>query len=156
MAHGEVVRTAPTDLPYGAVVTASGRVSKVHQAGAANTDLPPFDRDELIRLDETLSAAIRSTNIRFTTYLGDIGVDGGHTLEDIFAAAPAPDESVIIAVSPNARTVDVLAGSAVSDRATEEVCKLGLSAATSELRAGNVVDAFVSAIRVMSAAIASP
>ncbi|WP_066904700.1 DUF5130 family protein [Millisia brevis] len=156
MAHGEVVHTAPADLPYGAALTSSGRVSRVHLTGDANTDLPPFGRDELIRLDETLSAAIRSTNIRFTAYVGDIGTEGARGLKDIFAAAPSADESVLIAVSPNAHTVDVVAGSAVSDRATEEVCKLGVTAAVSEFRAGNLVDGIVSAIRVMSAAIQSP
>lgn len=153
MAHGEVATTVPTDLPYGAAVTASGRVSRVHQSGDANTDLPPFGRDELIRLDETLTKAIRATNIRFTAYIGDIGTEAGHGLKDIFAATQSADDSVLIAVSPNTRTVDVIAGGAASDRATEEVCKLGITAAVSEFRAGNLIDGIVSAIRVMSAAI---
>lgn len=156
MAHGEVVHTAPVDLPYGAAVTASGRVSKVHLSGDANNELPPFGRDELIRLDETLSRAIRSTNIRFTAYVGDIGAELGQGVKDIFAAAPSPDESVLVAVSPNTRTIDIVAGSAVSDRATDEVCRLGVTAAVSEFRAGNLIDGIVSAIRVMSAAIESP
>lgn len=156
MAHGEVAHRVPANLPYGAAVTASGRVSRVHLAGDENTDLPPFSRDQLIQLDETLSHAIRSTNVRFTVYIGDLGTDAGVGIKDVFAAAPEADDSVVIAVSPNAKTIDVVAGSGASHRATEEVCKLGVSAAVPVFRDGDLLDGIISAIRVMSEAISSP
>jgi uncharacterized membrane protein len=63
---------------------------------------------------------------------------------------------VLIAVSPNQRTVEVRSGRAIADRVTDRVTQLGATAAVASFSEGNLIDGLISAIRVMAAAISAP
>ena len=77
MASGELVRSdvREEDLPFGAALTSSGRVSAAHEFGTANPEHLPFATQDLVALDDALTQAIRQTKIRFNVYIGDLGVD---------------------------------------------------------------------------------
>ena len=143
------------DLPVGSVLTTSGRVSAVHRAGE-EFDEVPFNRDELIRVDNALTEATRRTKVRFNIYVGDLGQDPSVGVEQVFPGTPESERSVLIAVSPNQRAVEVRSGRAVANRVNDRICQLGVTAAVSSFADGDLIDGLVSAIRVMSAAIASP
>ena len=144
-----------SDLPIGTVVTTSGRVSAVHPAGAEFPELPFTDR-ELIRLDDALIAATRAAKIKFNIYVGNLGSDPGPAVDAIFPTTPEAAHSILLAVSPNDRVVEVRTGRDVADRATNRVAQLGVTAAIASFRDGDLIDGLVAAVRVMSAAIASP
>ncbi len=158
MASGELAHRAVNeeDLPVGYVVTASGRVSGVHQVGTPNPDLSPFAADELIQLDETLIEATRRTGIRFSIVVGDLGADPAVGAEQALAAAPESEYSVLIAVSPNQRVIEIRSGRGIAHRVDDRIAQLGVTAALSPFRDGDLIDGLVAAVRVMSAAIASP
>lgn len=143
------------DLPYGSVLTASGRVSGVHQAGEEFDD-PPFTQNELLRLDNALTEATRKSKVRFNAYVGDLGADTAAGVDALFPSTPEAERSVLIAVSPNARTIEVRSGRAVANRVTDRIAQLGVTAAVASFGEGDLIDGLVSALRVMSAAIASP
>ncbi len=139
-------------LPPGSVLMASGRVSGVHQAGEM-FDEAPFRRDELVRLDNALTDATRATKVRFTIYLGDLGADPAAGADAVFPSTPDAAQSILIAVSPNQRAVEVRSGADVATRANDRVCQLGVSAAVSEFAAGDLIDGLISSVRVMAAAL---
>ncbi|HEY5855618.1 MAG TPA: DUF5130 domain-containing protein [Aldersonia sp.] len=145
----------PATLPYQAVVTSSGRISAVHEAGDVFPELP-FTKDELVRLDNALTQATRRTKVRFNVYLGDLGDDPAQGVLDVFPKTPEAERSALIAVSPNHRAIEIRSGRAVGDRVTDSVAQLGVTAAVASFGQGDLIDGIVAALRVMSAAVAKP
>ncbi|RVW04801.1 DUF5130 domain-containing protein [Rhodococcus spongiicola] len=156
MASGDVLQTpavAPEDLPVGTVLTASGRLSAVHRVGEL-LDRPPFTTDDLVRIDDALTDATRLTKVRFNIYVGDLGEDPAMGADAVFPTTPEAERSVLIAVSPNQRAIEVRGGRAVANRVTDRVAQLGVTAAAASFTEGDLIDGLVSALRVMSTAIA--
>lgn len=140
------------DLPHGYAVTVSGRVSGVHEAGDVFQEAPFTDRERLL-MDNALTDATRSTKVRFNVFIGDLGNESAAGADALFPHTPDAARSVLIAVDPNASSVEVRSGRDVAERANDRVCQLGATAALSSFRQGDLVDGLVSAIRVMAAAI---
>jgi hypothetical protein len=63
---------------------------------------------------------------------------------------------VLLAVSPDQRAIEVVYGEDLRGRGAETAAPLGVSAAASAFREGNLLDGLISAVRVMSAGIARP
>ncbi|MEU1985886.1 DUF5130 domain-containing protein [Nocardia sp. NPDC019395] len=141
-----------SDLPHGYALTSSGRVSGVHEAGGVFKEAP-FDNNERLAVDNVLTEATRATKVRFNIYIGDLGPDAGAAVDALFPTTPEAARSVLIAVSPNDHSVEVRSGKDVADRANDRVCQLGVTAALSSLRQGELIDGLISAVRVMAAAI---
>ncbi|WP_072687821.1 DUF5130 domain-containing protein [Rhodococcus marinonascens] len=167
MASGDLISASATSdeslaagrvesLPVGSVVTASGRISGVHRAGEPFVDDLPFTSDELVRLDVALTECTRKTKVRFNVYIGDLGDDTAAGADAMFSTTPEAERSVLIAVSPNQRTIEIRSGRAVAGRVTDRVAQLGTAAAVSSFGDGDLIDGLVSATRVMSAAITRP
>jgi hypothetical protein len=143
------------DLPHGWVVTSSGRVSGVHEPGEVFREAPFSDKERLI-MDNALTEATRATKVRFTIFIGDLTPDPASGTDTLFPLTPDAAQSVLIAVSPNDRAVEVRSGREVADRVNDRVCQLGLTAALSSFRQGELIDGLVSAVKVMAAAIGRP
>jgi hypothetical protein len=142
-----------SELRHGYAMTSSGRVSGVHEAGDQFQDAPPFSDDERLAVDNVLTEATRATKVRFTVFIGDLGEDPAAGVDAIFPSTPEAARSVLIAVSPNDKAIEVRSGHEVADRANDRVCQLGVTAALSSFRQGELIDGLVSAVRVMAAAI---
>ncbi|MFD6273403.1 DUF5130 domain-containing protein, partial [Nocardia asteroides] len=140
------------DLPHGAALTSSGRVSAVHESGTVFDEVPFTDR-ERIALDNALTEATRATKVRFNIYLGDLGNDPAAGAAAILPGTPEAADSVLIAVSPNQQAIEVLSGANVAERANDRICQLGVTAALASFRQGNLIDGLISAVRVMAAAL---
>lgn len=156
MASGDILQSSapvPADLPVGTVVTTSGRISGVHRVGEF-LDQPPFAKDELVRLDDALTDATRLTKVRFNVFVGDLGDNPAAGADAVFPNTPEAERSVLIAVSPNQRAIEVRGGRGVANRVTDRVAQLGVTAAVASFSEGNLIDGLVSAVRVMSNAIA--
>ncbi|WP_029895286.1 DUF5130 domain-containing protein [Nocardia brasiliensis] len=152
MASSKWPAVVEADLPHGYVVTSSGRVSGVHEAGDVFKEAP-FSDDERLAIDNVLTEATRATKVRFNIFIGDLGADPAAGAEAIFPSTPEAPASVLIAVSPNDKAIEVRSGREVADRANDRVCQLGVTAALSSFRQGQLIDGLVSAVRVMAAAI---
>lgn len=103
MATGEITRAGALDLaelPYGSVVTASGRVSGVTEPGELSVHYP-FPTRDLVVLDNALKFGSRAAKARFAVYVGDLGADTAATARAILGRVPTPDNAVLLAVSPN-------------------------------------------------------
>jgi uncharacterized membrane protein YgcG len=142
-------------LPAGWAVTSSGRVSIATEP----ENMPgqyPFRAIELITLDDALTRATRQSQARFAVYIGDLGADTAASARHLLAGVPTPNNAVLLAVSPDQRAIEVAYGAELRGRGIDSAAPLGVSAAASAFREGNLMDGLVSAVRVMSAAIARP
>ncbi|KZF00975.1 DUF5130 family protein [Rhodococcus sp. EPR-147] len=158
MASGELVRSdvREEDLPVGAALTASGRISAAHEFGTTNPEHLPFATQDLVALDDALTQAIRQTKIRFNVYIGDLGADPAAGADSVFPGTPDAIRSVLVSVDPNRHALEIRTGRRVSNRATDRVAQLGVTAALGPFRDGNLIDGLVTAVRVMTASILSP
>ncbi len=152
MARGEVATVEHAGLPKGSVITTSGRVSAVAEPGELSVHYP-FPTKDLVAIDDALKYGSRASRARFAIYLGDLGNDTAARAREILADVPTPDNAVLLAVSPNQNAIEVVYGSAVRGRGAESAAPLGVAAAASAFKQGNLVDGLVSAIRVLSAGI---
>src|SRR5918998_1514524 len=68
-----------------------------------------FTWQELARLDEALTMSSRETGLRFTLYIGDLGKRTRVTAEELHGRSGTnPTDSVLIAVSPGQKVVEVV------------------------------------------------
>lgn len=153
--HGQAVVLPTGELPRGAAVTVSGRISAARQDYDPST-LPPFRRDELVALDEALTRATRDAGARFSVYVGDLGEDVYAGAEAVLRQAPEPDFAALIAVSPNSNDIVVLTGNEVADKLDDKVAQLGVTAAIPPFQRGELIDGLIAALRVMASAVKPP
>jgi hypothetical protein len=110
-----------------------------------------FSWQELARLDEALTMSSRETGLRFTLYLGDLGKPTRTTAEALHARSGAdPAESVLIAISPGQRVVEVVTGAAASRRLPDRACALAVLSMTVSFAAGDLVGGIVNGLRQLS------
>jgi hypothetical protein len=155
VASGEIATVERAALPLGWVVTSSGRISGVTQPGDVSVHYP-FPVKDLVVLDDALKYGSRAAKARFAVYIGDLGVDTAATAREILAQVPTPDNAVLLAVSPDQHAIEVVYGSEVKGRGIDTVAPLGVSAAASAFREGNLMDGLISAVRVLSAGVSPP
>lgn len=136
---------------------AAGEVA-VTQAGAAGpfTQQYPFSTKDLVTLDGALTEGTRQAKARFAIYVGDLGTDTAARARAILAEVPTPNNAVLLAVSPDQHSIEVVYGADLRGRGIETAAPLGVSAAAASFARGNLIDGLVSAVRVMSAGIARP
>ena len=61
----------------------------------------PFTTPQLLRMDEALRLADRSTGLTFSVYVGDLDEPSRESAEKLHSQLAAPASSVLVAVSPN-------------------------------------------------------
>ena len=110
-----------------------------------------FSYQELARLDEALTMSSRETGLRFTLYLGDLGQRTRVRAEELHANSGGdPSESVLIAISPGQRVVEVVTGAAASRRLPDRACALAVLSMTNSFAAGDLVGGIVNGLRQLS------
>ncbi|MEE2031858.1 DUF5130 family protein [Rhodococcus chondri] len=157
MASGDVIHrpvSTPETLPHGAALTSSGRISAVRGLRRPFLGVPFTDRD-LATLDDTLTAATRATKVRFNVYIGD-AVSPVTATDAVFPTTPDAAHSVLIAVYPNQRAIEIRSGREVAGRVPDRVAQLGVTAAVASFGQGQLLDGIISAVRVVANAIVAP
>jgi Domain of unknown function (DUF5130) len=155
VASGELAPLKEPELPLGFVITSSGRISGVTQPGDVSVDYP-FPTIDLVMLDDALTYGTRASRARIAVYIGDLGDDPAARAREILAQVPTPNDAVLLAVSPNQRAIEVVYGAGVKGRGAESAAPLGVAAAASSFKDGNLMDGLISAVRVLSAGISPP
>jgi Domain of unknown function (DUF5130) len=155
VASGELAPLKEPELPLGFVVTSSGRISGVTEPGDASVTYP-FPMMDLVTLDDALTYGTRASRARIAVYIGDLGGDPAARAREILAQVPTPNDAVLLAVSPNQRAIEVVYGAGVKGRGAESAAPLGVAAAASAFKDGNLMDGLISAVRVLSAGISPP
>lgn len=146
--HGEVA--VPGDLPVGAVVTSSGRISAAEEYTEPSRDEHPFTPVQLSRLDEALTLASRETGLRFSVYLGDLGSEPPARAAELLGQLEGSGESVLVAVSPGQRIVEVVTGAEARVRLPDRGAKLAVMSMVASFREGDLVGGLLSGLRMLA------
>lgn len=154
MATGELTkRVDESELGYGEALTSSGRVSaaKMYEPEAPTS---PFNTRQLSRLDEALTFASRETGLDFSLYLGELGPDSRSAAEKLHATTADPANSVLIAVSPGERLIEIVTGTTAHVRLPDRGCKLAVASMVASFKEGDLVrglvNGLVNALRMLS------
>ncbi|MEU8640275.1 DUF5130 family protein [Amycolatopsis sp. NPDC048633] len=154
MATGELTkRVDESELGYGEGLTSSGRVSaaKMYEPEAPSS---PFTTRQLARLDEALTFASRETGLDFSLYLGELGADSRAAAEKLHATTTDPSNSVLIAVSPGERLIEIVTGKAAYVRLPDRGAKLAIASMVASFKEGDLVRGLVNglanALRMLS------
>jgi hypothetical protein len=139
-------------------VEATSHDTATDQTGPARTDEGQHDRHdrvfsyrELARLDEALTMASRETGLYFSLYVGDLGKKTRLRAEEMHASSGhTPAESVLIAVSPGQKVVEVVTGAAAARRLPDRACALAVLSMTSSFAAGDLVGGIVNGLRQLA------
>lgn len=148
--HDRAEVAVPGDLPLGAVVTSSGRVSAAEEYTEPSRDEHPFTPVQLSRLDEALTLASRETGLRFSVYLGDLGSEPPARAAELHGQLEASGESVLVAVSPGQRIVEVLSGAEARVRLPDRGAKLAVMSMVASFREGDLVGGLLSGLRMLA------
>ncbi len=110
-----------------------------------------FAWQELARLDEALTMASRETGLRFTLYIGDLGRRTRTRAEELHAQSGGdPAESVLVAVSPGQRVIEIVTGAAAARRLPDRACALAVLSMTSSFASGDLVGGIVNGLRQLA------
>lgn len=121
------------------------------QEGEGGKAPAPFTPAELSRLDEALTMSSRETGLRFTLYIGDLPSDTRAGAEDLHArSGHDTSSSVLIAVAPDQRVLEVVTGAAAARRLPDRACALAVLSMTSSFGSGDLVGGIVNGLRQLS------
>lgn len=88
----------------------------------------PFSTRQLLRLDQALRVADEATGLTFSIYVGDLVEPVREHAQRLHAQLADPARSVLVAVSPNQRLLEIVTGSEARKRIPDRDAKLaGLS-----------------------------
>src|SRR5690349_4619700 len=149
--HGHaLVHPGNDDLPPGSVVTASGRISTAEVFTEPDLSGLPFTPVQLSRLDEALTLASRDSGLRFSVFLGDLGGKATDTAQRLHGQMEASDESVLVAVSPGQRVVEVVTGPEARVRLPDRGAKLAVMSMVASFKEGDLLGGLLSGLRMLA------
>ena len=127
--------------------TATSAGTMATRADEAEAPDTIFSYRELLRIDEALTMSSRETGLRFTLYIGDLGPQTRARAEELFERSGHSGhdlpESVLIAVSPGQRVVEVVTGAAAARRLPDRACALAVLSMTNAFASGDLVAGLV-------------
>lgn len=84
----------------------------------------PFSTRQLLRIDEALRLADKGTGLVFSVYVGGLDEPIREHAERLHRQLAEPDRSVLIAVSPNQRQLEIVTGRYARKRIPDTYAKL--------------------------------
>jgi uncharacterized membrane protein YgcG len=152
VATGEVASTSAADreLEPGEALMSTGRLSVARRVEPQRPRLP-FSTGQLSRLDEALTLSSRSTGLQFAIYLGDLTEQTRQRATELHASlGDRAGSSVLIAVSPQRRRVEIVTGVEAHRRVPDRSCKLAVMSMVASFKEGELVEGLISALRMLS------
>ncbi len=98
----------------------------------------PFSTRALLRLDEALRLADQGTGLRFSVYVGPLAEPVRDSARALHARLPEPDRSVLLAVSPDERVVEVITGEVARRRVLDRDCALAAMSMVAAFTGGDL------------------
>lgn len=152
MVSGDLAQRVESEreLGLGEAVTASGRISAARMVKPSAPKMP-FTPTQLAALDEALTLSSRTTGLHMSVYLGALGEDSRATAEGLLDSLGAQAEnSVLIAVSPGERVVEIVTGPEAHRRLPDRGCKLAVMSMVASFREGDLAGGLTSGLRMLT------
>jgi hypothetical protein len=125
--HGTVATVDPAELPEGAVVTGSGRVSAAEVFAEPDT-----------------------TGLLFAIDLGDLGANAEARAAELQSTLDNPDTAVLAAVDPGARKVEIVTGAEARLRLPDRGAKLAVMSMVASFKEGDLFGGLLSGLRMLA------
>jgi hypothetical protein len=106
----------------------------------------PFNTRQLLRLDEALRVADRATGLTFSVYVGELDEPVRGHAEKLHGQLAEPDRSVLVAVSPNQRMLEVITGSEARKRVPDRAVKLAALSMAAAFGGGDLAGGLVAGL----------
>ena len=106
----------------------------------------PFTTPQLLRLDEALRLADRSTGLTFSIYVGDLDEPTREAAEKLHSQLVNPDNSVLLAVSPNQRALEIVTGALARRRIPDRSAKLSALSMAAAFSGGDLAGGVVAGL----------
>lgn len=106
----------------------------------------PFNTRQLLRLDEALRVADRSTGLTFSVYVGELDEPVRGHAEKLHAQLADPDRSVLVAVSPNQRVLEIVTGAVARKRILDREAKLAALSMVAAFGGGDLAGGIISGL----------
>ncbi|GIH20244.1 hypothetical protein Raf01_84160 [Rugosimonospora africana] len=106
----------------------------------------PFTTPQLLRLDEALRLADRSTGLTFSVYVGDLDEPVRGHAEKLHGQLADPDSSVLIAISPNQRALEIVTGTLARKRIPDRAAKLAALSMSAAFGGGDLAGGAVAGL----------
>jgi hypothetical protein len=106
----------------------------------------PFTTRQLLRLDEAMRLADRGTGLVFSIYVGALDEPFRETAKKLHGELADPANSVLIAVSPNDRVLEIVTGSKARKRLPDRTCKLAALSMSAAFGGGDLTGGLVSGL----------
>ncbi len=116
------------------------------------TTLPgPFAPRQLWRVDEALAAADRETGLTFSVYVGDLEGLTREAAERLHAQLGDHAHcTVLMAVSPNQKVLEIVTGSEARRAIPDRVCALAVLSMTAAFEGGDLAGGLVTGLRMLA------
>jgi hypothetical protein len=106
----------------------------------------PFTTRQLLRLDEALRLADSSTGLTFSIYVGDLVDPVRASAEELHGQLADPPHSVLIAVSPNQRILEIITGGEARRRLPDRAAKLAALSMAAAFGGGDLAGGLVAGL----------
>jgi hypothetical protein len=106
----------------------------------------PLPTRQLVRLEEALRLADSSTGLNFSVYVGDLDEPTRAHAEKLLGQLSDPARSVLLAVSPNQRILEIVTGGDARRRLPDRACKLAALSMSAAFSGGDLGGGIVSGI----------
>jgi hypothetical protein len=106
----------------------------------------PFTTPQLLRIDEALRAADSSTGLTFSVYVGDLDTPVRGHAEKLLSQLADPDNSVLVALSPNQRVLEIVTGHESRRRVPDRSTKLAAMSMSAAFAGGDLAGGIVSGL----------
>jgi len=106
----------------------------------------PFTTRQLLRLDEAMRVADRSTGLTFSVYLGELDEPARAHAEKLHAQLRDPDHAVLLAVSPGQRLLEIVTGAEARKRISDRDAKLAALSMAASFAGGDLAGGVISGL----------
>lgn len=119
---------------------------------AGQLDPPgPFRPRQARRINQLLRMADRSTGLAFSVYLGDLAEPARARARELHAQLPDPPRSVLLAVSPNQRMLEIVTGAVARRQLPDRDCQLAALAMSVTFAGGDLTGGIVIGLAQLAA-----
>lgn len=116
----------------------------------------PFTVRQLLRIDEALNAADRETGLTFSVYVGTLHEPTTGAARGLHDKMADPDGSVLVAVSPKQRKLEIVTGERAAKRIPDRNAALAALSMTAAFGGGDLTRGIVDGLRQLADQAGAP
>ncbi len=109
-----------------------------------------FSTSQLMRISDALAAADKQTGFAFSVYVGELETPTQAHAQKLHAQLSSPAASVLLAIAPNQRLLEIVTGEQVRQRLSDRCCGLAAVSMASSLAGGDLAGSIVVGMHMLA------